>query len=370
MTFVVPFVNLTGGIRLLLDYANWLHDEGHLVTVVYPLWPYRYHLRQRDRLGEFRKQLGSAPRVEWFDLRCHLLRVPYIADRFMPRGDLVLATSWPTAHSVARLHASRGKKVHILFHHESGTGPEHRICATYRLPFHRITFSRSVRDTVEQQFACAIHGIVPAGVDTTLFFPDEGERSRNTVLMQYHNDPRKGAGDGVEALALLRKRLPAVQIRICGTVRPERLPSWIRFDFHPRDADLRRLYSTSTVFLYPSRYEGFGLPPLESMACACPVVTTDVGAVSEFAADRCNALVVPPRAVCGMADRLEELLLNPELRNGLSKRGLETAERYALKRVAPFFAEALRHAFNSPGSTPQASTATAETGDLRLESWS
>jgi len=370
MTFVVPFVNLTGGIRLLLDYANWLHDEGHLVTVVYPLWPYRYHLRQRDRLGEFRKQLGSAPRVEWFDLRCHLLRVPYIANRFMPRGDLVLATSWPTAHSVARLHASRGKKVHILFHHESGTGPEHRICATYRLPFHRITFSRSVRDTVEQQFACAIHGIVPAGVDTTLFFPDEGERSRNTVLMQYHNDPRKGAGDGVEALALLRKRLPAVQIRICGTVRPERLPSWIRFDFHPRDADLRRLYSTSTVFLYPSRYEGFGLPPLESMACACPVVTTDVGAVSEFAADRCNALVVPPRDVCGMADRLEELLLNPELRNGLSKRGLETAERYALKRVAPFFAEVLRHAFNSPGSTPQASTATAETGDLRLESWS
>ena len=344
MTFVVPFVNLTGGIRVLLDYANWLHDEGHLVTVVYPLWPYRYHLKQRARLGEFRKQLWSAPRVEWFDLRCHLLRVPYVANRFVPRGDLVLATSWPTAHSVARLHASRGKKVHIVFHHESGTGPEHRICGTYRLPFHRITFSRSVRDTVERQFACAIHRIVPAGVDTRLFFPDESERSQNTVLMQYHNDPRKGAGDGVEALALLRRRLPAVRIRMCGTVRPERLPSWIRFDFHPGDADLRRLYSTSTVFLYPSRYEGFGLP-LESMACACPVVTTGVGAVPEFAADRRNALVVQPRDVSGMADRLEELLLNPGLRKELSERGLETVERYALARVAPIFGDALKHAF-------------------------
>ena len=142
ITFVVPFVNLTGGIRVLLDYANWLHDEGHVVTVVYPLWPYRYHLSQRDRFVEFRRQLRSAPRVQWLDLRCRLLRVPYVANRFVPRADLVLATSWPTAWSVARLHASRGKKVHLVFHHESGTGPEDSICRTYGLPFHRIAFSR------------------------------------------------------------------------------------------------------------------------------------------------------------------------------------------------------------------------------------
>ena len=345
ITFVIPFVNLTGGIRVLLNHANWLHDEGHLVTVVYPLWPYRFQLKQRDRLFEFRKQWRSAPRVEWCDLRCRLLRVPYLANRFVPPGDLVLATSWPTAHSVARLHASRGTKVHIVFHHESGTGPEHRICRTYSLPFHRIALSTSVREMVEQRFGCEIHGIVPAGVDTTLFFPDHGGRSQNTVLMLYHNDPRKGAGDGIEALALLRKRRPDVQIRMCGTVRPERLPSWIRFDFHPSDSDLRRRYSRSTVFLYPSRYEGFGLPPLESMACACPVVTTEVGAVPEFATDRCNALIVQPCDVRGMAGRLEELLLNPGLRNRLAERGLETAARYAMIRIAPLFGEALRHAF-------------------------
>jgi hypothetical protein len=48
---------------------------------------------------------------------------------------------------------------------------------------------------------------------------------------------------------------------------PDRLPSWIGFDFHPGDAGRRHRYSTSTAFLYPSRDEGFGLPPLESMAC-------------------------------------------------------------------------------------------------------
>ena len=198
-----------------------------------------------------------------------------------------------------------------------------------------------MRDTIESRFAQEIHAVVPAGIDTALFFPDAAERSPRTVFMLYHNDPRKGAGDGVEALELLRRRLPDVQIRMCGTVRPEQLPSWIRFDFHPSDADLRRLYSTATAFLYPSRYEGFGLPPLESMACACPVVTTAVGAIPEFATDRCNALVVEPRDVRGMVARLEELLLNPALRSGLSARGIETADRYALSRVAPQFGEAL-----------------------------
>lgn len=354
ITLVLPFVNLTGGIRVLLDFANWLHDAGHRVTVVYPLWPYRFHFTRSDQLRELSKQLRTAPRVEWFDLRCRLRRVPCVTNVFLPRGDLVLTTSWPTVYDVTRLDASRGRKVHLVFHHESGTGPEDRVSATYALPFHRIAFSRVVRDSIEARFGCEIHQVIPAAVDTALFFPD-GRPTRKTVLMLYHNDPRKGADDGIEALALLRTRLPDVEIRMCGTVRPERLPSSIPFDFRPTDAELRRLYSSSTVFLYPSRYEGFGLPPLESMACGCPVVTTEVGAVSEFAADRRNALVVQPGDVRGLADRLEELLLNPQLRSELSQRGLETATRYALTRVAPLFGEALRHVLERD-QPPQAPT--------------
>jgi glycosyltransferase involved in cell wall biosynthesis len=247
-------------------------------------------------------------------------------------------------YSVNRLDPSRGGKVYVLFHHEAGTGPEDRICRTYAMPFRRIAFSRSVRQLIEVRFDCQIHDLVPAGIDTVNFFPD-GERVDDTILMLYHNDPRKGADDGIEALGRLRSRLPEVRVRMCGTVRPRGLPSWIRFDFHPGDAELRRLYSTSTVFLYPSRYEGFGLPPLESMACGCPVVSTAVGAVSEFAADRFNAFVVKPRDVRGMTDRLEELLLNRQLRMELSQRGLETAQRYALARTAPLFGDALERAF-------------------------
>src|SRR5207237_124704 len=40
ITFVLPFLNLTGGVRVVVDFANWLHDRGHAVTIVYPTWPY------------------------------------------------------------------------------------------------------------------------------------------------------------------------------------------------------------------------------------------------------------------------------------------------------------------------------------------
>ena len=346
ITIVVPFVHLTGGIRVLFNYANWLHDEGHLVTVVYPLWPYRFHLKRSEQLLEFRKQLRSDVRIEWFDLRCRLVRVPFISNVFLPRADVILATSWPAIQSVARLDASRGKKVHILFHHESGTGPEELICRTYALPFHRICFARTVSGAIETRFGCQIQDVVSAGVDTARFFAD-GERTDDTVLMLYHTDPRKGAADGIEALTILRETLPDVRVRMCGTVRPQRLPSWISFDFHPLDADLRRLYSTSTVFLYPSRYEGFGLPPLEAMACGCPVVTTDVGAVAEFATDQRNALVVQPGDTRGMANALHRMLSDTRLRTDLAASGLETARKYALTVVAPRFGEALRSAEKS-----------------------
>jgi glycosyltransferase involved in cell wall biosynthesis len=100
------------------------------------------------------------------------------------------------------------------------------------------------------------------------------------------------------------------------------------FEFHPDDATLRRRYSTSAALLYPSRYEGFGLPPLEAMACGCPSVTTAVGAIPEYAADRRDALLVPVGAVGAMVDRLEEILRDRELRQRYGKSSWRTG--YAL----------------------------------------
>ena len=311
----------------MLDYANWLHHAGHHILVVYPRWPYRFQYTRRQQWTEFQKHRRIDNRVPWFDLRCPLVCVPLIRTAFLPPSDLVVATAWPTVHDVAGLHPSRGKKVHVVMHHESGTGPEGRIRAIYQAPFYRIAFAQSVRESIETRFTCRIHDVVPNGVDTTTFFPD-GCIDERSVLFLYHPDPRKGAGDGIDALSRLRSRLPDLLVRVCGTVHPDRLPPWMTFEFHPDDATLRRRYSTSAALLYPSRYEGFGLPPLEAMACGCPSVTTAVGAIPEYAADRRDALLVPVGDVGAMVDRLEEILRDRELRQRYGKSSWRTG--YAL----------------------------------------
>ena len=355
ITFVLPFVNLTGGIRVLLDYSNHLQGAGHAVTVMYPLWPYRFQLTREQQWHEFRKQLRAPVVVPWFDLRCRLLRVPFVHRAFTPPADLVIAAAWPAVRDVARLPARCGRKVHIVMHHESGTGPEARIQSIYRLPFHRIAFSRFVKESITSRFGCPIADVVPNGVDTSVFFPD-GQPAPATVLFLYHPDPRKGADDGIRALERLRARRPGIRVRVIGTVHPDvPLPAWMPFEFHPVDAVLRQAYSQATLLLYPSRYEGFGLPPLEGMACGCPSVTTSVGAVPEFAVDRVTSMVVPPGDVDAMVDRMDEVLADRALRDQLAANGLAAIDRWALARVAPLFERALVSAANNAAQTRMAS---------------
>ena len=188
ITIVVPFVNLTGGIRVVLQCAYWLHDAGHDVTVVYPLWPYRYHFSRRDQLSEFRRACRAAPRIDWFDLRCRLVRVPRVSNVFLPRADVVLVTSWPAVHDVARLHRSCGAKVSLLFHHETGTGPEHRIRRIYALPFRRIAFSTRVQAELD----------VPGrklGADFERRLREDTDQAQRERRAEIRTQPLRGCGD-------------------------------------------------------------------------------------------------------------------------------------------------------------------------------
>jgi len=98
------------------------------------------------------------------------------------------------------------------------------------------------------------------------------------------------------------------------------------------DADLPALYGGADAFVYPSLLEGFGLPVLEAMRCATPVLTSNVSALPEVAGDA--ALLVDPRSVEEVEAALRRLAGEPELRADLVARGLRRAEGFSWTRTA------------------------------------
>jgi len=95
---------------------------------------------------------------------------------------------------------------------------------------------------------------------------------------------------------------------------------------------LRCFYQAAAAFVFPSRYEGFGLPPLEAMACGTPVVTSNVSSLPEVVGDA--AIQVNPENVFEIARGIREALVNEPLRARLIQAGPEQASRFSWERTA------------------------------------
>jgi glycosyltransferase involved in cell wall biosynthesis len=111
----------------------------------------------------------------------------------------------------------------------------------------------------------------------------------------------------------------------------------VRFLGHVPQADLPALYSAADLFVFPSLYEGFGLPALEALACGTPVVASNVSALPEVVGDA--ALQVSPLDVEALADAMERLLRDDRLRSDLRERGLERAAQFSWEKAARQTAE-------------------------------
>src|SRR6202167_6499018 len=191
------------------------------------------------------------------------------------------------------------------------------------------------------------------------FRPTEAARARN-ILERYQIDypfllyagnirPQKNIPRLVEAFALAREHLsrhpfyrnlhliiigdeisryPSVRRAVIQT----RVEKTVRFlGFVPFEA-LRIFFESAALFVFPSLYEGFGLPPLEAMATGTPVVASNVSALPEVLGDA--ALLVNPENVFEIARAIQDALLDEDLREELIARGKAQAARYSWERTA------------------------------------
>lgn len=98
------------------------------------------------------------------------------------------------------------------------------------------------------------------------------------------------------------------------------------------DADLPLLYNGAGVFVYPSLYEGFGLPPLEAMACGTPVVTSNVSSLPEVVGTA--GLMVPPLDAMAIAEAIGRVLTDHQFADQLSIQGIQRAQDFSWEKTA------------------------------------
>jgi len=106
----------------------------------------------------------------------------------------------------------------------------------------------------------------------------------------------------------------------------------IRFLGYVPDEDLPALISLADVFAFPSLYEGFGLPPLEAMACGCPVVTSNTSSLPEVVGNA--GIMVNPYDTDSLARAIGQVLTSSELRDNMIRKGLEQAKKFSWEKTA------------------------------------
>lgn len=109
------------------------------------------------------------------------------------------------------------------------------------------------------------------------------------------------------------------------------------------DAELRALYEHAACFVFPSFYEGFGLPPLEAMCCACPVVVSNTSSMPEVCGDA--ALYCDPADPSSIAAQIRRLLDSPALCAELRQAGLQRAQQFGWAKAAKQFEAIMKAQF-------------------------
>lgn len=164
--------------------------------------------------------------------------------------------------------------------------------------------------------------VVPNGVDS-IFEPDGPRAEGDYVLAVATLEPRKNLGRVVEAARAAGVELRVVGARGWGGVE---VPGWVG---EIPDTELAALYRGARCVVYPSLYEGFGIPVLEAMACGTPVVTSGGTATEEVAGGA--AILVDPLDVASISGGIEQALAR---RDALVSLGLERSRRFTWERAA------------------------------------
>lgn len=338
ITFVVPFVgDVCGGIKAVFEFANQLKKRGHDVIIVYPLIPLL------EIKGSFLGTLKSiilnllkGKKVDWFNLDVNLVRVPLLVDEYMPDADVVVATWWETAYSVSRFSHRKGQKFYLVQHYEIWGGPEDKVNGSYQLGLKIIVNSSWLKNLLKNKLGVETEATILHSPDRDQFYPENTAKDSSIIkiLMPYRREKWKGIEDGIKAFEIVKLKNNNVKLVMYGPERGPDIPEHVDFYKRPNNDELRKIYNSCDIFIYPSIHEGFGMPPMEAMACKIPVVVTRVGAVPDYAIAGETALVSEPGDVESFANNIVRLVEDKNERQRIAESGYDYIKQITWETAA------------------------------------
>jgi glycosyltransferase involved in cell wall biosynthesis len=255
----------------------------------------------------------------------HDLAFEHLPETFTRRGKAQLRL---TVRRTAR-HAA-----HILTVSEFS---RQDIIKTYHLPPGKITVTHN---GCEAQFTPQ-----PAAEREAATIKQKFGIARDYLLAVGSLQPRKNLVRLLRAYAQLREQQPDFQLQlvivgrqlwlyqeILREIRQQNFVADVIVTGYASDADLPALYRSAVALLYPSLFEGFGLPPLEAMACGTPVITSNSSSLPEVVGDA--ALLVNPYDESELAQAMWRITNDAALRSQLSQAGLQQAKRFTWAAAA------------------------------------
>lgn len=352
MRIVFPLLaaNSSGGMRVTFQYANGLACRGHQVTVVLPQNTSLTSVLDND-VKCLRLSRGEARR-KW-----EYLPLVWSLGREIPQCDILILNSWQVFYPalIGRMRFPYRLVSLVQNHPLFGDGRALRgstfskwrvgvgMQLAYRASVTHIAVSTWVANSLLNNYGKKAH-LAPNGVDINTFYPGDSlglsEPDTYWVLVLGRIMPAKGYSDAVEAIRLARRQNPRIKMLL---VSGEALPLPDDIPYHqvtPKtDQELRACYGTADLFLFTSHFEGFGLPPLEAMACGVPVVTTDCGGVRDFAKHESNCLMVSVQDPQAASVAITQLLADTSLQQRLVTQGKETANAFRLEVAIERFSQ-------------------------------
>ncbi len=354
ISFLLPVVNMSGGIKVAAIYAKFLADKGHEVLLVSPpegSQPFR------QKLKSFLKGKGW-PQVKADDGHLQDLGLSHyelethrpIVDKDLPDADVVIATWWETAEWVNNLSPSKGAKVYFIQHYEKfDFVPQERCDASYTLPLHKIVIAKWLLKLMQHKFGDHHVDLVPNSVDKKQFYADErSKQTCPTIGFLYAFTHFKGVDITLQVIKKLKECVPNLRVISFGSYMPNDFPMWddtIEFYYSPAQDKIGDIYAQCDVWITASRTEGFNLPAMEAMACRTPVVSTKAGWPEEAVVNDFNGFLTEVDDIDGLVLACKKILLSSnDVWKTYSHNAYKTLENSSWQASSDMFEAALYRA--------------------------